>query len=94
MVWQSWDIIGPAPVFPPPGLRGDCHLEVIILHLGENDLIQTKDVAFVVQAFKDLRKIKENCPEVLVVLKKYLQRHIWRGAFKPTAIEIQDIMPT
>lgn len=69
-------------------LRKGSHPEILVLHLGENDLGQTNGAVLVMIVIMDLRRIQADCSRAFLVWLKLLQWQIWRDAFKPLAIEM------
>ncbi|XP_060111014.1 uncharacterized protein LOC132583378 [Heteronotia binoei] len=64
---------------PPP--------QVLMVHLGGNDLGLLKGKALVWQARDDFQCIRERWPETIIVWSAMLPRQVWRYALDPAAIE-------
>lgn len=60
-------------------LREGSYCEVLILHLGENDLVEMKRMALTWRILRDLKTTRELCQGTVLVWSYFLQRRIWRG---------------
>ncbi|KAH1184419.1 hypothetical protein KIL84_015035 [Mauremys mutica] len=54
--------------------------DIIVVHLGENDLGMLKEVELILSARRDFRLILELFPGINIIWSDMLQRKVWRGA--------------
>lgn len=54
--------------------------QILLLHLGENDLAQRKFISLRVQIRQDLSQVKQLCPGIRIVWSYFLPRRVWKGA--------------
>lgn len=57
---------------PPP--------DIVLVHLGENDLARRKSYSLRVQIKQDLSLVMQWCPGVKIVWSSFLPRRVWRYA--------------
>ncbi|XP_069098457.1 uncharacterized protein [Pleurodeles waltl] len=69
-------------------LRGRAHcLDVLLIHLGENDLVRTTGLNLLKRMKGDLQVLLEQWRGCHVVFTAFVPHRVWRGARKPGAIE-------
>ncbi|XP_078537157.1 uncharacterized protein LOC144822957 [Lissotriton helveticus] len=61
--------------------------DMLVIHLGENDLVRQSGVSLLHLMQRDLEAMKRNLAGACIVWTKFIPRRIWRGALKPAAIE-------
>lgn len=61
--------------------------DVLFIHLGENDLVQSTGLSLLRSMKRDLEWIRNRWPRAKIVWSALLPRRIWRGARKPRAID-------
>ncbi|XP_054840374.1 uncharacterized protein LOC129333070 [Eublepharis macularius] len=61
--------------------------DILVIHLGGNDLGLVKGKALSLQAEADLWWIKERWPDTLIIWSAILPRRVWREALDPVGIE-------
>ncbi|XP_053161280.1 uncharacterized protein LOC128349267 [Hemicordylus capensis] len=64
---------------PPP--------DILVLHLGENDLGSKSGLSIFHSLRKDILLVLEWCPGILILWSAMLQRRVWRGARDPYRVE-------
>ena len=65
---------------------GSCP-DVLVIHLGENDLVTEKSVAIVKAMKEDLKDIGRSWSGTYIMWCVWMPRRIWRGARRPAAID-------
>ncbi|XP_078522780.1 uncharacterized protein LOC144791868 [Lissotriton helveticus] len=68
-------------------VRGGVCPDVVVIHLGENDLVQCKGLALLKQMKRDLREIKKQWAGCHIIWSEFIPRRVWRGAERPGAID-------
>lgn len=61
--------------------------QVLVIHLGGNDLGMLKRKALVIQARLDLQKIREAWPDVRILWSAIVPRRVWRDVTDPGAMD-------
>ncbi|XP_078496137.1 uncharacterized protein LOC144752059 [Lissotriton helveticus] len=61
--------------------------DMLIIHLGENDLVKQSGVSLLHLMQRDLDAMKRNLAGACIVWTEFVPRRIWRGALKPAAVE-------
>ncbi|XP_053103077.1 uncharacterized protein LOC128323632 [Hemicordylus capensis] len=61
--------------------------DILVLHLGENDLGRRPGLAIFQQALSDLAVLRRWMPGVYVIWINWLQRRVWRGARSGLSLE-------
>lgn len=79
-----WDQL--MPLLHSLGAHGQAP-DIIVVHLGENDLGMCKGVDLMIRAKRDLGQILELFPGVQIVWSDMLQRRVWDGALKPPRVD-------
>ncbi|XP_061445924.1 uncharacterized protein LOC133366632 [Rhineura floridana] len=60
---------------------------ILLIHLGENDLVQSPGVDLLVKVTRDLTWLINSYPHLIIVWSDMLVRRVWRGAIHPNRIE-------
>ncbi|XP_061440326.1 uncharacterized protein LOC133364167 [Rhineura floridana] len=60
---------------------------VLLIHLGENDLVQRPGMDLLIKVTRDLTWLIRSFPNLLLVWSDMLVRRVWRGAFHPNRID-------
>ena len=61
--------------------------DVLVIHLGENDMVKEKSLAIVTAMKEDLRDIGRCWSGTYIMWCVWMPRRVWRGARKPAAID-------
>ncbi|XP_053168255.1 uncharacterized protein LOC128352078 [Hemicordylus capensis] len=61
--------------------------DILVLHLGENDLGRRPGLAILQQASSDLSILRSWMPGVRIIWVNWLQRRVWRGAHSCLSLE-------
>ncbi|XP_078509656.1 uncharacterized protein LOC144769437 [Lissotriton helveticus] len=61
--------------------------DMLIIHLGENDLVKQSGMSLLHLMQRDLEAMKRNLGGACIVWTEFIPRRIWRGALKPAAVE-------
>ncbi|XP_078504002.1 uncharacterized protein LOC144762645 [Lissotriton helveticus] len=61
--------------------------DMLVIHLGENDLVKQSGVSLLHLMQRDLEAMKHNLAGACILWTEFIPRRIWRGALKPAAIE-------
>ena len=67
--------------------RGGTCPDVLVIHLGENDLVREKSLAIVKAMKEDLRDIGRFWSGTYIMWCVWMPRRAWRGARRPAAID-------
>ncbi|XP_078540719.1 uncharacterized protein LOC144826212 [Lissotriton helveticus] len=68
-------------------VKGGVCPDVVVIHLGENDLVQCKGLALLKQMRQDLQEIGRRWAGCHVIWSEFIPRRVWRGAERPGAID-------
>nr|XP_032648707.1 uncharacterized protein LOC116832222 isoform X1 [Chelonoidis abingdonii] len=60
---------------------------IIVIHLGENDLVQHTSMSLIVKMKNDLGILRRAFPDAHIIWSSLLPRRFWKGAEKPVSIE-------
>ncbi|XP_030390528.1 uncharacterized protein LOC115635630 isoform X2 [Gopherus evgoodei] len=60
---------------------------IIVIHLGENDLVQHPGMSLIVKMKNDLGILRRAFPDAHIIWSSLLPRRFWKGAEKPVSIE-------
>ncbi|KAM9118962.1 uncharacterized protein ACDP82_015465 [Pangshura tecta] len=60
---------------------------IIVIHLGENDLVQHTGMSLIVKMKNDLGILRRAFPDAHIIWSSLLPRRFWKGAEKPVSIE-------
>ena len=68
-------------------LRGRACRDVLVIHLGDNDLVREKGLAMIKAMKVDLKEINRKWAGTFVIWSEWIARREARGAVKPAAID-------
>ncbi|XP_061479346.1 uncharacterized protein LOC133383184 isoform X2 [Rhineura floridana] len=60
---------------------------ILLIHLGENDLVQSPGVDLLLKVTRDLTWLLNSYPRLIIVWSDMLVRRVWRGAIHPNRID-------
>ena len=61
--------------------------DALVIHLGENDLVQLSGLGLIKEMKKDLDVVARSWAGTCIILTALVPRRIWRGALNCTAVE-------
>ncbi|XP_053098555.1 uncharacterized protein LOC128321972 [Hemicordylus capensis] len=61
--------------------------DILVLHLGENDLASQTGLAIFHSLRKDILQVLRWCPGIAILWSAMLQRRVWRGARDPYGVD-------
>uniref|UniRef100_A0A8D0GUF0 SGNH hydrolase-type esterase domain-containing protein n=1 Tax=Sphenodon punctatus TaxID=8508 RepID=A0A8D0GUF0_SPHPU len=64
-----------------------CSPSVIVIHLGENDLVQQASAPLIIKMKNDLGILRRAFPDAYIILSSLLPRRFWKGAKEPANVE-------
>lgn len=67
-------------------VAGKCP-DVLVLHLGENDLVQETGITLMRAMKRDLQEIRQQWSGCAIVWTEFVPRRVWRDALKPQAVD-------
>ncbi|KAM7146242.1 uncharacterized protein RBU57_014845 isoform 1-T1 [Macrochelys suwanniensis] len=63
---------------------------IIVIHLGENDLVQHTSMSLIVKMKNDLGILRRAFPDAHIIWSSLLPRRFWKGAEKPSVIALES----